>query len=124
MLFAFLQQCVFLLLCGQQFGTLGFYSVSLLCVRDAQLNACTFPITWTWDGSVEASKFLIVNKDGMRYTKEAKFCTIICITEGLLFDKEIAVINDDKVIYLKPNNISDMLCLYMILDEWKLAYFS
>ena len=26
-----------------------------------------------------------------------------------------------KVIYLKPNNISDMLCLYMILDEWKLA---
>ena len=24
----------------------------------------------------------------MKYTKEAKFCTIICITEGLLFDKE------------------------------------
>lgn len=66
----------------------GFYSVSLLCVRDAQLNACTFAITWTWDGSVDANKFLIVNKDGMRYTKEAKFCTIICITEGLLFDKE------------------------------------
>ena len=66
----------------------GFYSVSLLCVRDAQLNACTFAITWTWDGSVDASKYLIVNKDGMRYTKEAKFCTIICITEGLLFDKE------------------------------------
>ena len=66
----------------------GFYSVSLLCVRDAQLNACTFAITWTWDGSVDANKYLIVNKDGMRYTKEAKFCTIICITEGLLFDKE------------------------------------
>ena len=66
----------------------GFYSVSLLLVRDAQLNACTFAITWTWDGSVDASKYLIVNKDGMRYTKEAKFCTIICITEGLLFDKE------------------------------------
>ena len=66
----------------------GFYSVSLVLLRNAQLNACTYPITWTWDGSVEASKFLIVNKDGMRYTKEAKFCTIICITEGLLFDKE------------------------------------
>ena len=39
----------------------------------------------------------------------------------IYIDKEIAVINDDKVIYLKPNNISDMLCLYMILDEWKLA---
>ena len=36
-------------------------------------------------------------------------------------DKEIAVINNDKVMYLKPNDISDMLCLYMILDEWKLA---
>ena len=36
-------------------------------------------------------------------------------------DGEIAVINDDKVMYLKPNDISDMLCLYMILDEWKLA---
>lgn len=66
----------------------GFYSVSLVLLRNAQLNACTYPITWTWDGSVEASKFLIVNKNGMRYTKEAKFCTIICITEGLLFDKE------------------------------------
>lgn len=39
----------------------------------------------------------------------------------IYIDKEIAVINDDKVIYLKPNDISDMLCLYMILDEWKLA---
>ena len=66
----------------------GFYSVSLLCVRDAQLNACTFAITWTWDGSVDANKYLIVTKNGMRYSKEAKFCTIICITEGLLFDKE------------------------------------
>lgn len=39
----------------------------------------------------------------------------------IYIDKEIAVINDDKVMYLKPNDISDMLCLYMILDEWKLA---
>ena len=66
----------------------GFYSVSLLCVRDAQLNACTFAITWTWDGSVDANKYLIVTKNGMRYTKEAKFCTIIAITEGLLFNKD------------------------------------
>ena len=36
-------------------------------------------------------------------------------------DKEIVVINDDKVMYLKPYDISDMLYLYMILDEWKLA---
>ena len=40
----------------------------------------------------------------------------------IYIDKEIAVINDDKVIYLKPYQISDMLYLYMILDEWKLAY--
>ena len=39
----------------------------------------------------------------------------------IYIDKEIAVINNDKVMYLKPNDISDMLCLYMILDEWKLA---
>ena len=39
----------------------------------------------------------------------------------IYIDKEIAVINNDKVMYLKPNDISDMLYLYMILDEWKLA---
>ena len=39
----------------------------------------------------------------------------------IYIDKEIAVINDDKVIYLKPYDISDMLYLHMILDEWKLA---
>ena len=39
----------------------------------------------------------------------------------IYIDGEIAVINDDKVIYLKVKDISDMICLYMILDEWKLA---
>ena len=39
----------------------------------------------------------------------------------IYIDKEIAVINNDKVMYLKPNDIYDMLYLYMILDEWKLA---
>ena len=39
----------------------------------------------------------------------------------IYIDKEIAVINTDKVMYLKQNDISDMVCLYMILDEWKLA---
>ena len=66
----------------------GFYSVSLVLLRNAQLNACTYPITWTWDGSVDANKYLIVTKNGMRYSKEAKFCTIIAITEGLLFNKD------------------------------------
>ena len=39
----------------------------------------------------------------------------------IYIDKEIAVINNDKVIYLKPNDIYDMLYLFMLLDEWKLA---
>ena len=39
----------------------------------------------------------------------------------IYIDKEIAVINNDKVIYIKAYDISDMLYLYMILDEWKLA---
>ena len=39
----------------------------------------------------------------------------------IYIDGEIAVINDDKVIYLKVKDISDMIYLYMILDEWKLA---
>ena len=39
----------------------------------------------------------------------------------IYIDKEIAVINNDKVIYLKANAFEDMLYLYMILDEWKLA---
>lgn len=66
----------------------GFYSVSLILLRSPELNACTYPVTWTFDGSIEANKYLIVKKDGMRYTKDAQFCTIICITEGLLFDPE------------------------------------
>ena len=39
----------------------------------------------------------------------------------IYIDKEIAVINNDKVMYLNPNDKHDMLYLYMILDEWKLA---
>lgn len=39
----------------------------------------------------------------------------------IYIDKEIAVINNDKVIYLKANDLNDMFYLYMILDEWKLA---
>ena len=39
----------------------------------------------------------------------------------IYIDKEITVINDDKVMYLKPYDISDMLYLNMILDKWKLA---
>lgn len=39
----------------------------------------------------------------------------------IYIDGEIAVINDDKVIYLKVKDIYDMLYLYMILDEWEVA---
>ena len=39
----------------------------------------------------------------------------------IYIDGELAIINDDKVIYLKVNDISDMLYLYMILDEWEVA---
>lgn len=39
----------------------------------------------------------------------------------IYIDGEIAIINDDKVIYLKVKDITDMIYLYMILDEWKLA---
>ena len=34
-------------------------------------------------------------------------------------DEEIAIINDDKVIYINVKDITDMLYLFMILDEWK-----
>ena len=39
----------------------------------------------------------------------------------IYIDGEIAIINDDKVIYLKVKDISDMIYLYMILDEWEVA---
>ena len=39
----------------------------------------------------------------------------------IYIDGEIAIINDDKVIYLKVNDITDMVYLYMILDEWEVA---
>ena len=34
-------------------------------------------------------------------------------------DGEIAIINDDKVIYINVKDITDMLYLFMILDEWE-----
>ena len=39
----------------------------------------------------------------------------------IYIDGEIAIINDDKVIYINVKDITDMLYLFMILDEWKLA---
>ena len=39
----------------------------------------------------------------------------------IYIDGEIAIINDDKVIYLKAKDITDMLYLFMILDEWEVA---
>ena len=36
-------------------------------------------------------------------------------------DGEIAIINDDKVIYINVKDITDMLYLFMILDEWEVA---
>ena len=39
----------------------------------------------------------------------------------IYIDGEIAIINYDKVIYLKVKDISDMIYLYMILDEWEVA---
>ena len=39
----------------------------------------------------------------------------------IYIDGEIAIINDDKVIYLKVKDITDMIYLYMILDEWEVA---
>lgn len=39
----------------------------------------------------------------------------------IYIDKEIAVINNDKVIYLKANDLTDMLYLYMLLDAWEVA---
>ena len=37
----------------------------------------------------------------------------------IYIDGEIAIINDDKVIYINVKDITDMLYLFMILDEWK-----
>ena len=39
----------------------------------------------------------------------------------IYIDGEIAIINYDKVIYLKVKDITDMIYLYMILDEWEVA---
>ena len=37
----------------------------------------------------------------------------------IYIDGEIAIINDDKVIYINVKDITDMTYLFMILDEWE-----
>lgn len=37
----------------------------------------------------------------------------------IYIDGKIAIINDDKVIYINVKDITDMLYLFMILDEWE-----
>lgn len=39
----------------------------------------------------------------------------------IYIDGEVALINNNKVIYFDVNNLNDILYLYMILDEWQLA---
>lgn len=65
----------------------GFYSVTLILMRDTSPNACTIPITITFDGVLEAQKNARIH-NGIKYTKDAKYCTLIMVTEGLFFNKE------------------------------------
>ena len=39
----------------------------------------------------------------------------------IYIDRELAVINNDKVIYLKVNKLEDMEFLFYILTEWNIA---
>ena len=39
----------------------------------------------------------------------------------IYIDKEFVVISDDKVLYLKVNNLEDILILYSILNIWGLG---
>ena len=39
----------------------------------------------------------------------------------IYIDRELAVINNDKVIYLKVNKLEDMEFLFCILTEWNIA---
>ena len=63
----------------------GFESVTLVLMRSEIPNAMTLPITWTFDGVAEAKNKIETTKYGMRYKKSAGFCTVIFITEAMLF---------------------------------------
>ena len=74
----------------------GFYSVTFTLLRDSTPNACTLPISITYDGVIKAKQNATISKKGIRYDKSARYCTIIMITEGLFFgdftDAEVVAI--------------------------------
>ena len=63
----------------------GFYSVSFLLWRSTITNACTLHISHSIDGALNANKYVEITNRGMRYKPEAKFCTFVWVSEGLLF---------------------------------------
>ena len=63
----------------------GFHSVSFILMRDNSINACTYPITHSFDGSFTATGYMTASSRGVKYTPKAQFCSIVAITEGLLF---------------------------------------
>lgn len=66
----------------------GFYSISLILVRDQMPNAYTFPITMTFDGCFKMAKYARVDKQGFMYDPKYKVCTLFYITDSLLFNSE------------------------------------
>ena len=68
----------------------GFYSVNLVLDRTTLPNAYTLPITCTFDGSFEASKAFYTDNTGFKYKPEYRYCTLIGITEGMMFHKDLS----------------------------------
>lgn len=66
----------------------GFYSLSLILLRDSLPNAYTQVLSITIDGATRAAKHAEVDMKGLKYDKNSKCCTLVYITDTLFFNSK------------------------------------
>lgn len=69
----------------------GFDCAAISVDQNAQMNAYTFPISYSFDATFfkNPKTMIISSKNGFKYKKEAKYCLWVNITSGLLLNSEI-----------------------------------
>lgn len=67
----------------------GFYSLSLILLRESVPNAYTLPVSCTIDGAAKMSKYAMVDMKGLKYNKNCKCCTLCYITDTLFFNEKL-----------------------------------
>lgn len=82
----------------------GFKVCSVTINQNAQLNAYTMPISFSWDigSGRKPSKMVKASNTGFRYSPEAKYAVMLNITSGLMFDNRLT---DEEITALMMHEI-------------------